>query len=284
MKKGISFVVGFMVVVQLFSMRVVSAIDFDAQESYKAIYIIYSGEAMGSAFSIGNEYVFTNAHIIDDVENITLHTYAGKKFDADLVLIDEAMDIALLRVPKGDLFYLNVSDYHDVRVGDDVYAVGIPANFAFSLTKGILSAVDRNINGEYFLQTDAAINEGNSGGPLLNASGEVIGMNTLKLNDLEGIGLALPMTFMCQYILENNIIISEQDEAIRRLAEIADNTQISGTIYSFNNTFSKQDEVDELKQKYRYLEIAVVLLIVTNIITLSGQAIYRRIVKSRSGQ
>lgn len=281
MKKSASFILGFMVIVQLFSMRVVSAIDFDAQESYKAIYIIYSGEAMGSAFSIGKEYVFTNAHIIDDVENITLHTYNGKKYDADLILINEEMDIALLRVPKGDLFYLNVSDYHDVQLGDDVYAIGAPANFSFSLTKGILSAVDRNINGQYFVQTDAAINEGNSGGPLLDASGNVIGMNTLKLNDLEGIGLALPMTFMCQYIIENDIIISEQDEAIRKLAEVANNTQISGTVYSFSNTFAKQDEVDELKQKYRYLEIAIVLLIVTNIITLSGHAIYRRIIKNR---
>ena len=277
MKKRISFFLGVMVVVQLFSMRVVSAIDFDVQEAYKAIYIIYSGEAMGSAFSIGNEYVFTNAHIIDDVEDITLQSYKGKKLDAELVLIDEVMDIALLRVPKGDLFYLNISDYHDVRLGDDVYAIGTPANLSFSLTKGILSAVDRNINGQYFLQTDAAINEGNSGGPLLNSSGEVIGMNTLKLDDHEGIGLALPMTFMCEYIFNNDVIIVDQDEAIRKLAEVADNTQISGTIYSFGNTFSKQDEVDELKQKYRYLEIAVVLLIVTNIITLSGHAIYRKI-------
>ena len=279
MKKRISFMMGFMIIIQLLSMRIVSAINFDAQESYNAIYIIYSGDAMGSAFSIGQEYVLTNAHIIDDVQDITLHTYEGKQFDADLVLIDEEMDIALLRVPKGDLFYLDVSDYHDLRVGDDVYAVGTPANFSFTLTKGILSAVDRNISGQYFLQTDAAINEGNSGGPLLNAHGEVIGMNTLKLNDQEGIGLALPMTFMCQYILNNDIIIAEQDEAIRKLAEIADNTEVLGTVYSFGNTSSKQDDVDELKQKYRYLEIAVVLLIVTNIITLSGHAIYRKITK-----
>ena len=279
MRKNIGFIIGFMVIVQLFSMRIVSAIDFDAQESYKAIYIIYSGEAMGSAFSIGNEYVLTNAHIIDNVDDITLHTYEGKQFDADLVLIDETMDVALLKVPKGDLVYLNVSDYHDVPLGDEVYAVGAPANFSFSLTKGILSAIDRNISGQYYLQTDAAINEGNSGGPLLNASGDVIGMNTLKLIDQQGIGFALPMTFLCQYILENEIIIAEQDEVIRKLAEVADHTQISGTIYSFGNTFSKQDEVDELKQKYRYLEIAVALLIVTNIITLSGHAIYRKITK-----
>ena len=87
-----------------------------------------------------------------------------------------------------------------MKTGDDIYAIGAPKGMAYTLTKGGVSAKERMIGNKSYIQIDAAINEGNSGGPLLNDAGQVLGMNTLKMSDSEGIGLAIPVNRICEYL------------------------------------------------------------------------------------
>ena len=93
-----------------------------------------------------------------------------------------------------------VADSSATEIGDDVYAIGAPNSMAYTLTKGIVSSKERMIGTDVYIQIDAPLSEGNSGGPLLNGNGEVIGINSRKISNSEGIGLAIPMTVVCAYL------------------------------------------------------------------------------------
>lgn len=188
--------------------RPAQAIDFAAEKAYESVVVIYSGEVLGSGFAIGTNCIVTNAHVIDNVSQIRIATYDGDEHPATVVDMEEDLDIAVLRVDVS-LPYLVIGSDRDARIGDDIYAIGAPRSLAYTLTKGILSAKDRRVGNHSYLQIDAAINSGNSGGPLLNARGEVIGMNTIKMMDSEGIGLSIPMTVICDFIRERGISLDE---------------------------------------------------------------------------
>ena len=169
-----------------------NAIGFDAEEVYKSAFVVYSGNSLGSGFAIGENCIVTNAHVIENVHSITLTSYEGDKYTASLLGIDEDKDIAVLIIKDASFPYLKMANLSTVKIGDDIYAIGAPKGMAYTLTKGTVSAKERIVENESFIQIDAAINEGNSGGPLLNDAGEVLGMNTMKMTDSEGIGLAIP--------------------------------------------------------------------------------------------
>lgn len=169
-----------------------NAIGFDAEEVYKSVFVVYSGNSLGSGFAIGENCIVTNAHVIENVHSITLTSYEGDKYTASLLGIDEDKDIAVLIIKDASFPYLKMANLSTVKIGDDIYAIGAPKGMAYTLTKGTVSAKERIVENESFIQIDAAINEGNSGGPLLNDAGEVLGMNTMKMTDSEGIGLAIP--------------------------------------------------------------------------------------------
>lgn len=169
-----------------------NAIGFDAEEVYKSVFVVYSGNSLGSGFAIGENCIVTNAHVIENVHSITLTSYEGNKYTASLLGIDEDKDIAVLIIKDASFPYLKMANLSTVKIGDDIYAIGAPKGMAYTLTKGTVSAKERIVENESFIQIDAAINEGNSGGPLLNDAGEVLGMNTMKMTDSEGIGLAIP--------------------------------------------------------------------------------------------
>ncbi|MDR0689053.1 MAG: Do family serine endopeptidase [Spirochaetaceae bacterium] len=148
-------------------------------------------------------YVLTNNHVVEDVNEISVATSDGKEFPAELVGRDERKDLAMISFKTSDVFPLAVlGDSDMVRVGDWAIAVGSPLGFMFSVTQGIVSAVGRtggpanNIND--FIQTDTAINRGNSGGALVNIRGEVIGINTWIASNTSGggsvgLGFAIPI-------------------------------------------------------------------------------------------
>lgn len=169
-----------------------NAIGFDAEEVYKSVFVVYSGNSLGSGFAIGENCIVTNAHVIENVHSITLKSYEGNKYTASLLGIDEDKDIAVLIIKDASFPYLKMANLSTVKIGDDIYAIGAPKGMAYTLTKGTISTKERIVENESFIQIDAAINEGNSGGPLLNDAGEVLGMNTMKMTDSEGIGLAIP--------------------------------------------------------------------------------------------
>ncbi|MGL4636468.1 MAG: Do family serine endopeptidase [Beijerinckiaceae bacterium] len=156
--------------------------------------------SLGSGFVIdASGIVITNNHVIGEANDITVNFNDGTKLKAEVVGRDAKTDIAVLRV-KSDkpLKFVKFGDDRAARVGDWVVAIGNPFGFDSSVSAGILSARNRRINsGPYdnFIQTDAAINRGNSGGPLFNSAGEVIGINTAIISPSGGsigIGFAVP--------------------------------------------------------------------------------------------
>ena len=155
-------------------------------------------EALGSGYIISADgYIVTNNHVIDGADDIEVETFGHKTFKAKLVGRDLKTDVALLKVESKDaLPFVAFGDSDKMRVGDWVVAMGNPLGQGFSVSAGIVSARGRELNGTYddFLQTDAAINKGNSGGPLFNVNGEVIGMNTAILSPSGGsIGIGFSM-------------------------------------------------------------------------------------------
>ncbi len=156
-------------------------------------------EALGSGFVISADgYIVTNNHVIDGADDIEIEFFGGQKLKAKLVGTDLKTDIAVLKVesPK-PLPFVAFGDSGTMRVGDWVLAMGNPLGQGFSVSSGIISARGRELNGAYddFLQTDAAINKGNSGGPLFNMDGQVIGVNTAILSPSGGsIGIGFSMS------------------------------------------------------------------------------------------
>ena len=156
--------------------------------------------SLGSGFIIDPKGVIvTNTHVISDADEIEVTLTDGTKYPAELLGRDEKTDIAVLQVkPNKDLPFVNFGDSGVLKVGDWVMAIGNPFGLGGTVTAGIVSARNRDINaGPYddFIQTDAAINRGNSGGPLFNMDGEVIGVNTAIISPTGGsigIGFAVP--------------------------------------------------------------------------------------------
>ncbi|MBN2759460.1 MAG: Do family serine endopeptidase [Rhodobacteraceae bacterium] len=157
------------------------------------------GQALGSGFVISPDgYLVTNNHVIEGADEIMIEFFSGLELEAELVGTDPATDIALLKVDHSeDLPFVPFGDAEAARVGDWVLAVGNPLGQGFSVSAGIISARGRALQGNYddYIQTDAAINRGNSGGPLFNMDGEVIGVNTAILSPTGGsIGIGFAMS------------------------------------------------------------------------------------------
>lgn len=155
-------------------------------------------QALGSGFVISEDgYIVTNNHVIEKADEISIEFFSGKILDAKVVGTDPNTDIALLKVDSDEpLAYVPFGDSDLMRVGDWVMAMGNPLGQGFSVSAGIVSARNRALSGTYddFIQTDAAINRGNSGGPLFNMNGEVIGVNTAILSPNGGsIGIGFSM-------------------------------------------------------------------------------------------
>ncbi len=157
------------------------------------------GTALGSGFIISADgYVVTNNHVIENSDQIEIEFFDGRLMEASVVGTDPKTDIALLKVKAKDrLKFVNFGDSNKSKVGDWVLAIGNPLGQGFSVSAGIISARGRALSGSYddFIQTDAAINRGNSGGPLFNMDGEVIGVNTAILSPKGGsIGIGFSMS------------------------------------------------------------------------------------------
>ena len=172
--------------------------DFNDQNGPSQDQPMERSEALGSGYIISADgYVVTNNHVIDGADDIEVETFGHKTFKAKLVGRDTKTDVALLKIDSPDaLPFVSFGDSDKMRVGDWVVAMGNPLGQGFSVSAGIVSARGRELNGTYddFLQTDAAINKGNSGGPLFNVNGEVIGMNTAILSPSGGsIGIGFSM-------------------------------------------------------------------------------------------
>ena len=182
---------------------------------YDAVVVVstYSDDtyvASGTGFVFRHDgdtyYLLTNYHVIEDGNHVTVTFTDGSIVETEIIGFDEYQDIAVLAIESDEEYTVaEIGNNDETRIGDTTFAVGAPLDSAYSwtVTRGIISGKDRMVeveidNGNYImrtLQTDAAINSGNSGGPLCNANGEVIGITSLKLvNDgIEGMGFAIPI-------------------------------------------------------------------------------------------
>lgn len=149
----------------------------------------------------GHDYVLTNNHVIANAENIQVVLYDGRIAKASLVGSDQETDLAVLKIDASNLPVIHIADPQQLRPGDVVLAIGNPFGLTQTVTMGIVSAIGRQLStssAEDFIQTDAAINLGNSGGALVNTRGQLVGINTLLIGkgqaaNAEGIGFAIPV-------------------------------------------------------------------------------------------
>ncbi len=188
--------------------------------------------ASGSGVIIDSDgYIVTNYHVIANATEIAVTMENGDEHEAEIIGADPGTDLAVLKIDKTGLPSANFSDSDNLQVGELAIAIGNPLGLAFkqSVTVGVISALDRSITiGEQtfsFIQTDAAINDGNSGGALTNAIGEVIGINTakIKIPGVEGMGFAIPSNTVESIVAELiehgriirpwiGVVVSEIDE------------------------------------------------------------------------
>ncbi len=154
------------------------------------------GEGQGSGVIVDSSgYVLTNYHVIQNASKVQVNLSDGRTVDATYVGSDSGMDIAVLKIEAEDLVAARWGDSDALNVGDLVWAVGSPFGLDHTVTFGIVSAKERPGVGQYqdFLQTDAAVNPGNSGGPLVNVKGEIVGINTAIVGErYSGVSFALP--------------------------------------------------------------------------------------------
>lgn len=170
-------------------------------------------QAQGSGIIISKDgYILTNNHIINSTDSSTYYEVSKATkvyvylyndttpYEAKIIGTDEQTDLAVIKIEKDDLTPAELGDSNSVKIGEFAMAIGNPLGMQSSVTSGIISAINRTVTGENgttytLIQTDAAINSGNSGGALVNSEGKVIGINTLKLSGtgIEGMGFAIPI-------------------------------------------------------------------------------------------
>ncbi|SFE84017.1 S1C family serine protease [Roseivivax sediminis] len=156
-------------------------------------------QGAGTGFAISEDgRIVTNAHVVSGADEVTVKLEDGREFEAEIVGVDEASDLALLQIEAEGLDFVEFGDSTGLQVGQNVIAIGNPFGLGNTVTTGIVSALGRDINSgpfDDFIQTDAAINRGNSGGPLFNEAGEVVGVNTAIISPTGGsvgIGFSVP--------------------------------------------------------------------------------------------
>jgi serine protease Do len=173
----------------------------DFSEFYNRLVPRRPSYSVGSGFIVDKSgFILTNHHVVDDASKITVRLQSGEEFLAKVVGVDVETDMAVLKIETGrELPFIKLADSDAARIGDWVLAIGSPFGLAQTVTAGIVSQVKRETPQaslfQKFIQTDAAINRGNSGGPLVNMDGEVIGINSqiaTSTGDYNGIGFALP--------------------------------------------------------------------------------------------
>jgi serine protease Do len=160
---------------------------------------------VGSGFILTPDGVIvTNAHVVDDADEVTVKLTDRREFTAKVLGVDKTTDVAVIKIPATGLPYVKIGDPKTTKVGEWVVAIGQPFGFENTVTAGIVSAKSRSLPGDSyvpFIQTDAAVNPGNSGGPLFNLRGEVIGVNSQifsRSGGFQGLAFAVPIDVAMQ--------------------------------------------------------------------------------------
>jgi S1-C subfamily serine protease len=168
-----------------------------------------TGQGAGSGFVIAPDgFIITNHHVVEKASSVSIVFTDGRELSARVVGSDPATDLALLRVAEGGLIPVDIARSETLRVGQLVIAIGNPLGFQSSVSTGVVSALGRNLRGqsgrliENIIQTDVALNPGNSGGPLVDSRGRVVGVNTAMIRMAQGLCFAIPSSTMTWVVSE----------------------------------------------------------------------------------
>jgi len=168
------------------------------EDTIKAVVTVRTDVGQGTGFIISEQgYVVTNAHVLSGGTRINSITYDQQIIETEFIGYDSELDIALLKI-SGEYPFLELANSDNIQIGEKVIAIGNPLGLQFSVSQGIVSAVHRPgiSNLKAYIQTDAALNPGNSGGPLINKQGKVIGINNFKIGEGENLGFALESNYI----------------------------------------------------------------------------------------
>jgi S1-C subfamily serine protease len=217
---------------------------FESFDRFLGMVVPTPGQGSGSGAVIDrNGHILTNYHVVEGAEDIQVTLAGGKQREAALVGYDAEHDIAILKVdaPSDELYPIAFGSSDNLRVGQRVYALGNPFGLEGTITTGIISALNRTLPSriagrelQSIIQTDAALNPGNSGGPLLDTSGRIIGMNVAiatKSGQNAGLGFAIPINRIARYVPELIATgkITRPDIGIIAVQETDKGLQIVGT-------------------------------------------------------
>jgi S1-C subfamily serine protease len=157
---------------------------------------ILAGDRYGAGIIVDRSgLVLTNLHVIQGIEKLSVLLLGDESLDATVVAQAADLDLALLRLPRALSEAAELGSSKSVQVGDEVLAVGSPRKMFFSVSRGMVSYLNRKLDSVEYLQTDLPINAGNSGGPLLDRDGKVVGVVSFILRDSQGIAFALPIDY-----------------------------------------------------------------------------------------
>lgn len=223
-------------------------------------------EGIGSGSIVTEDgYIVTNSHVVSngDVTQINVLFSNGETSEAELVWNDAALDLAIIKVKKDNLPAIELGDSDEVSIGDKAIAIGNPLGFELqsTVTSGIISGLNRTVkfntgvSMDGLMQTDAAINSGNSGGALLNTKGELIGINTAKAGNSDGIGFAIPINIVKPVIEKvrktgkfNSVYLGITGQSVDYIKQIPNfNTEKLGTdegVYVVSS-FDKNSDIEE---------------------------------------
>jgi len=214
----------------------------------------YSGESVGSGVCVGeNGLIITNSHVVNGAHDIEIYLTTGEVANAEILWEDTVQDLAIIR-SNISIPYLPIAESNNLNVGEDVIAVGTPLSLILkhSFTKGIVSALNRTLQVETsgglaymdnLIQHDASLNPGNSGGPLINTSGEVVGINTLKISGGEGIGFAIPSTSFSSLV--KSIVVSKTSYQTPYLG-----------VFGFDSEIAKFNNLTDQGSGYYVMDVA----------------------------
>lgn len=167
------------------------------------IYKIKTANGSGSGFYLTeHQVILTNFHVINGFHKVAVEDIHKNVFEGTVVLVNDEMDLAIITVNKKIENEINllIGDVKLINTRDEVFVLGYPYGLPYTETQGIISSPNQLMNGKHYIQTDAAVNPGNSGGPLVNAAGEVLGITTCKFNNADNLGFAVPASAIIEFL------------------------------------------------------------------------------------
>ncbi len=180
-----------------------------AVERVQDAVVTVKGDGIGSGFIVNPDgYILTSAHVVKGCEAVTVKLSDGTELPGTVKVVDEGLDLALLKVDRAHLPAVTFRPSEGLKAGEEVAALGSPLGLERSVTRGTVSAPRREVDGREYIQIDAALNPGNSGGPLIDDSGLVVGVSVKVATNAQNVGFAVPSEQACQFLDDNGVSYS----------------------------------------------------------------------------